>query len=130
VRRFILTIIPVGLLLAGMGGGPPADAGPAPLAALDWLRPVELQVTETDSGAVVTFTAGDSATVAAVRAYVAELAAAASPTAIDPVCGMTVDRSLAEEAGLAANHGGRRYYFCNPSCRSDFLRQPARFARP
>ena len=80
------------LLLAAMGGTPPADAPPAPLAELDWLRAVDVQVTESDSGVVVTFTAQDSATLQALHDYVAELAAAAAPTSLDPVCGMEVNR--------------------------------------
>ncbi|MEO0085078.1 MAG: hypothetical protein ABIK37_00445 [candidate division WOR-3 bacterium] len=130
MKRFLMTVIPAGLLLAGMGGGPPADAPPAPLVALDWLRPVKLAVVETDSGATVTFTARDSASLAAVRAYLKEMEAAASPTAVDMVCGMTVNRAAAEAKGLTAIHKGRNYFFCSAACRSDFLRRPARFARP
>lgn len=130
MRRFLMAVIPAGLLLAGMGGGPPADAPPAPLVALEWLRSVRLEAVETDSGAAVTFTARDSASLAAVRVYLKELVAAASPTAVDMVCGMTVTRAAAEAKGLTAIHKGRNYFFCSASCRSDFLRQPARFARP
>jgi YHS domain-containing protein len=127
--RFLMVVVPAGLLLAGMGT-PPAEAPRAPLVSLDWLRPVSLEVAETDSGAVVTFTTANPATLQAIRDYVAELAAAAAPTATDPVCGMTVDRALAEEDELTATHGGRTYFFCSGSCRSDFLRQPARYAYP
>ena len=130
MRRFLMTVMPAGLLLAGMGGGPPAAAPPAPLVALEWLRPVKLEVVETDSGAAATFTARDSAALRAIRVYIAELEAAASPTAVDMVCGMTVNRAAAEGKGLIATHRGRNYYFCSAGCRSSFVRQPARFASP
>lgn len=130
MTRFLLAVIPVGLLLAGMGDSPPAEPSRAPLISLDWLRPVALQVTDTDSGAVVTFAARDSATLQAIRDYVEELVVAASPTARDPVCGMEVDRARAEAEDLTATHQGRTYFFCHGSCRSNFLKQPARFAIP
>ena len=42
-------------------------------------------------------------------------------TAVDPVCGMTVDPQTA--AG-SAEHNGRTYYFCNPRCREKFKADP------
>lgn len=50
-------------------------------------------------------------------------------TEIDPVCGMAVP---VEEHGLHAVHpdpseGGRRVWFCGPSCRRAFLADPAAF---
>lgn len=44
--------------------------------------------------------------------------------AIDPVCGMTVDRATARHT---AEFGGRTYYFCCPGCRNQFSREPERF---
>jgi uncharacterized membrane protein YraQ (UPF0718 family)/YHS domain-containing protein len=41
----------------------------------------------------------------------------------DPVCGMTVDRGKA----LSLEHGGRRWYFCGPGCRSKFQADPERY---
>jgi xanthine dehydrogenase accessory factor len=48
-------------------------------------------------------------------------AALAPPTAVDPVCGMTVD------IGPDAQHteyAGRTYYFCSVGCRSTFEKDP------
>ncbi len=41
-------------------------------------------------------------------------------TAIDPVCGMTVD----EEQALSATHSGGTYYFCCEHCLSKFTESP------
>jgi len=46
-----------------------------------------------------------------------------SPTAIDPVCGMTVDTSTP----LRAEHHGTTYYFCNPGCRAKFVANPDQY---
>ena len=48
----------------------------------------------------------------------------AEPEQIDPVCGMTVDPASA--AGTH-RHGGKTYYFCNPSCLERFKAEPAKF---
>jgi P-type Cu+ transporter len=50
-----------------------------------------------------------------------------SNTAIDPVCGMVVDRDRA--AGTWDYHG-ERYYFCHPSCRERFKADPESFLKP
>ncbi|MGE5507316.1 MAG: YHS domain-containing protein [Chitinophagales bacterium] len=39
-------------------------------------------------------------------------------TAVDPICGMTVQKSTA----LSATVDGQDYYFCNPACRDEFLK--------
>jgi hypothetical protein len=44
--------------------------------------------------------------------------------AVDPVCGMRVDPA---NAAASAEHGGTRYFFCNPGCRDAFLVEPERF---
>lgn len=44
-------------------------------------------------------------------------------TAIDPVCGMTVDRRTA--AG-SSHYDGRDYYFCSSGCKVSFDKDPAR----
>jgi xanthine dehydrogenase accessory factor len=49
----------------------------------------------------------------------------AVPTAVDPVCGMSV---AAVAASLQAEHAGRTWYFCGPGCRQAFLDNPARYA--
>ncbi len=49
----------------------------------------------------------------------------AGGSAIDPVCGMSVD--LANARGGTVEHDGVLYGFCNPSCREKFLRDPARY---
>jgi YHS domain-containing protein len=48
----------------------------------------------------------------------------APATAIDPVCGMTVEIKSARHR---ATHEGHDYYFCNPRCREKFLADPVRF---
>ena len=45
---------------------------------------------------------------------------------IDPVCGMNVKRL---SAFFTAEHGGTTYRFCSESCRADFEKDPARFAK-
>jgi P-type Cu+ transporter len=48
-------------------------------------------------------------------------------TAIDPVCGMTVDPATA--AG-SYEYKGTTYYFCNPRCRERFAAAPETFLKP
>jgi YHS domain-containing protein/uncharacterized membrane protein YraQ (UPF0718 family) len=45
-------------------------------------------------------------------------------TAIDPVCGMTVDQ---ESAAAKREHKGTTYYFCNEGCAKAFDRSPESF---
>jgi Cu+-exporting ATPase len=45
-------------------------------------------------------------------------------TAIDPVCGMTVDPATAPASVV---HDGRTYYFCNPGCARRFQAEPQRY---
>jgi YHS domain-containing protein len=42
----------------------------------------------------------------------------AAGVAIDPVCGMEVDRNAPSGGSLAL--GGTTYYFCSPFCRAKF----------
>jgi len=44
--------------------------------------------------------------------------------ALDPVCGMTVERATARHI---AQHEGEIYYFCSVGCRSRFVRDPATY---
>jgi Cu+-exporting ATPase len=46
-------------------------------------------------------------------------------TAIDPVCGMTVDPHTAR--GGSVEHAGTAYYFCSPGCAAKFRADPARY---
>jgi xanthine dehydrogenase accessory factor len=48
--------------------------------------------------------------------------AAAPPTAIDPICGMTV---LVGADAPSAEHGGETHYFCGEGCKQAFERQHA-----
>lgn len=48
----------------------------------------------------------------------------ASTTAIDPVCGMTVDKEGAEHV---ATYQGQAYYFCSAGCRTTFLGNPREY---
>ncbi len=45
-------------------------------------------------------------------------------TAVDPVCGMTVD---VDPSNHPFEHEGRTYYFCCPGCRHAFAKDPAAF---
>ena len=45
-------------------------------------------------------------------------------TAIDPVCGMTVDQV---DANRPLEHSGSVYYFCAPGCRAAFAKDPETF---
>ena len=47
-------------------------------------------------------------------------------TAIDPVCGMTVDTQTA--AGKSTFEG-QDYYFCSTACKVEFDNNPAKFRR-
>ncbi len=51
--------------------------------------------------------------------------AAAVATAIDPICGMTVEIAGARHT---AEHDGRTWYFCCGGCRERFLAEPERYA--
>jgi xanthine dehydrogenase accessory factor len=48
------------------------------------------------------------------------------PTAVDPVCGMTVEVGVPD----VARHDGRTWWFCGAGCRRRFEAEPARFAPP
>lgn len=50
---------------------------------------------------------------------------AAALTALDPICGMTVEIATARHT---AEHGGRTWYFCCGGCRERFLATPERYA--
>ncbi len=53
--------------------------------------------------------------------------APAPGTAVDPVCGMTVDIATAKHTH---DHEGATYYFCNPRCKTRFEADPVRFLDP
>ena len=44
----------------------------------------------------------------------------------DPVCGMTVDP---KRAAGSSSYQGKTYYFCSPGCKSNFDKNPAKFAK-
>ena len=44
----------------------------------------------------------------------------------DPVCGMSVDEKKA--AGTAVTQG-KTYYFCSPSCKATFEKDPGKYAK-
>jgi P-type Cu+ transporter len=50
-----------------------------------------------------------------------------SATAVDPVCGMTVDVATAKHTHI---HQGAQHYFCNPRCREKFIADPERYLHP
>ena len=43
----------------------------------------------------------------------------------DPVCGMTVD----EEHALKSIYNGKTFFFCSPSCKQNFEKNPGHFAK-
>ena len=49
-------------------------------------------------------------------------------TAIDPVCGMDVDKKEAVESGKVAEFAGKKHYFCAESCLESFKKNPALYA--
>jgi Cu+-exporting ATPase len=51
----------------------------------------------------------------------------AHPTAIDPVCGMSVEPAKTPHH---ATHDGVEYHFCNPRCREKFIADPGRYLAP
>jgi YHS domain-containing protein len=44
----------------------------------------------------------------------------------DPVCGMNVDE---KKAAGSSSYAGKTYYFCSPSCKSEFDKNPAKYAQ-
>lgn len=50
---------------------------------------------------------------------------AITPTLLDPVCGMRVDRATAKGGTLV--HEGTEYTFCSPTCHHEFERDPERY---
>jgi YHS domain-containing protein len=53
-----------------------------------------------------------------------------SNNAVDPVCGMTVEREAARAKGLTSTYDGIDYYFCGKGCKLDFDEDPARYLDP
>ncbi len=41
--------------------------------------------------------------------------------AIDPVCGMAVDEKTSK---ITVKHKGATYYFCSPTCKKEFEKNP------
>jgi YHS domain-containing protein len=60
----------------------------------------------------------------------AQRGAGAMDSAIDPVCGMTVDREAQRAKGLVSTYEGREYFFCGKGCKLDFEEDPARYFDP
>ena len=52
------------------------------------------------------------------------------PEAIDPVCGMRVDRASATAKDLFASYKGVDFYFCGKGCKLEFGDDPERFLDP
>jgi len=44
----------------------------------------------------------------------------------DPVCNMEVNEKTAK---LKSDYNGKTYYFCNPSCKSNFDKNPSRYVK-
>lgn len=54
----------------------------------------------------------------------------ADDTALDPVCGMAVDKARAVTGGLFLHHDTVDYYFCGRGCKLEFGDEPGRFLDP
>lgn len=50
--------------------------------------------------------------------------------AIDPVCGMTVERASARTKGLHSAYEGADYFFCGKGCKLEFDDDPKRYLDP
>ena len=50
--------------------------------------------------------------------------------ALDPVCGMSVEPTIAVEQGLHREHDGLDYYFCGKGCFLEFGDDPAHYLDP
>ena len=59
-----------------------------------------------------------------------EHGAEALDSAIDPVCGMTVDRETQRAKGLVSTYEGREHFFCGKGCKLDFEEDPGRYLDP
>ena len=53
-----------------------------------------------------------------------------STTAVDPVCGMTVDPSAARERGLHIRYADTDFFFCGRGCKLEFDEDPQRYLDP
>jgi Cu+-exporting ATPase len=56
--------------------------------------------------------------------------ASAEGSAIDPVCGMSVEPGEAREKGLHSRRGDTDYFFCGRGCKLDFDEDPMRYLDP
>ena len=54
----------------------------------------------------------------------------ATAPAIDPVCGMRVDRATARDKDLHLEHGGRDFFFCGRGCKLEVGDDPATYLDP
>ncbi len=59
------------------------------------------------------------------NAYVAKKDTVVQATALDPVCGMTVNPATAKHR---ASHDGKDYFFCSAGCRTKFEADPTAYA--
>ena len=57
----------------------------------------------------------------------AEIEVSTPETAIDPVCGMTVEIAAARHV---AEYAGQRFYFCCPGCKRSFEQSPEQYLAP
>ena len=45
----------------------------------------------------------------------------------DPICGMMVEE---KKAKFKSDYNGKTFYFCAPSCKATFDKDPAKYANP
>ena len=51
-------------------------------------------------------------------------------SAVDPVCGMTVEPAAARAKGLHSTYKGSDYFFCGKGCKLEFDEDPGRYLDP
>lgn len=115
VERVMALRAPAGL---DLGAEAAAEVAVSILAELIQVRRGRAPFVAAPGPATLAGTAGEAA------APVGSIAAAADIVLLDPVCGMTVERTHARHL---AEHDGVVYAFCSVGCRSGFVREPTAY---
>lgn len=112
-----------------IGARTPEEIALAVLAEIVQLRPAAAADAGSSEGAASRAVAPEAAATRAGQRAAAGAGAAperaAPATAVDPICGMTVEIAGARHT---AEHAGRTFYFCCGGCRERFTAAPERWA--